>query len=192
MVAMGILAVGFCLGAGVTQAKWQNAWQERNAYDTAFYNDFIWPRLVRAAELQEENTELKSEVAILRVKLEDALTRPPEIITKIEYVRLTWEGSPFQSRLELSGYLLTLPLDLPIHVWGKLDLTSAPDCEDYAAFSLAYKMIQDGYLVGFDLIENRAHLWVIVPVPAENRFYFVESETRKISDTLNGREWRLD
>jgi len=110
----------------------------------------------------------------------------PTIITKMLYSEREWQGIPFQSRAELQAWLdKHEPLAMS---WGGI---TNPDCEELA-IGLWYQMVQEGYIVGLDLNEQENHLWVIVPVFSENRYYFVEGEMLTISDTLNGREWRLD
>ena len=93
--------------------------------------------------------------------------------------------APFQSYEQLEqwvdNYELTLHLFLPIR---KID------CEDYA-ISMVLNARQDGYLLLTDRDANN-HLWVMAPVFAENRFYYIDAETRTLYKYFQGAEWRID
>lgn len=92
--------------------------------------------------------------------------------------------APFQSYEELEqwveNYDLTLHLFLPI---------KTIDCEDYA-ISMLINARQDGYLLITD--RNNDHLWVVAPVFSENRYYYIDAETRTLYKYFQGQEWRID
>ena len=97
---------------------------------------------------------------------------------------------PFQSRAELSEWLEDY--EPVLHFWGGV-VFSQIDCEDYV-IGMVMAAQRDGYLMLTDItkIDKDLHIWVAVPVFKENRWYFVESETREIYDTLNGKIVLID
>lgn len=79
---------------------------------------------------------------------------------------------PFQSREELETWLANL--EHRTYTWGEISFSNL-DCDD-AVMSRVYQANRDGYLVLSDIKEgNPPHIMLLVPVPAENKFYYVDN-----------------
>ena len=89
---------------------------------------------------------------------------------------------PFQSRAELEDWLSKR--EHRIYTWGSIRFADI-DCEDYV-MSTVYQANSAGYLVLTDIVERgeKAHIELLVPVPSENTFYYVDGdeivETRRM------------
>ena len=127
---------------------------------------------------------------------------PPEIVTVTIYedrivekevikeIPLKYTPRPFESEAELKAWTDNwTPRAVSYSINGVNSFEGI--CEGFAS-AFMIDAVNAGYLVGTQIDPTRNHMIVIVPIYNENRYLFVEPETKIITKWFMGIEWGIN
>ena len=171
------------------------------------YSDLVYTKDVlaisgeKAPELVHVPYEVIKTVEVEKpVYIDHIIKLPPEFVTVTVYedriaekevtkeIFLEYNPIPFVSVAELQAFTDNWT---PWYFIMSGDNLQTGVCQRYA-LAFMIDAVNAGYLVGTQIDPSRNHMMVVAPIYTENRYLFVEPESKIITKWFCGQEWRIN